>query len=154
MIFFDEELFNLLPLIILFILTVFYLVKNINQYHGNGKIITLIPALMGVMFLVLIFGHKLIRSHLDESETYFTAENYNIGNDGGITLDFKTNKHLKGFRIDHFSETYYWGSYTRYADTFELDIPLDFTKSKYAVLKRDTLYFIGDTIYFSVYNPR
>jgi hypothetical protein len=150
---FGAELFDFIPLILLCILTVVYLIKNVNQYQVSRNFILLIPSLTGLLFLALTFGHKFIRSHLDNSQTLFTAVNYDIGNDGGFTLDFKTNNHLKGVRVDHFSETYYWGSYAKHGDTLELDIQLDFKMGKHALLQKDTLRFMDDTIHFSVYKP-
>jgi hypothetical protein len=152
---FGIEMFEFVPMILLCILTVVYLIKNINQHTDTDtrNIICLIPSLLGLLFLVLTFGHMLIRSNLDNSKTFFTATTNDVGSDGGFTLDFKTNSHLKGEKIDRFSTTSYWGSYTKLNDTIKLDIPTDFKMGRVALLKKDTLSFLDDTSHFLVYKP-
>ncbi len=147
------ELLKSIPLVLLCLLTPIYLLKNNIQYQETNRFKDFTPSLTGLFFLILVFGHKIIRSNLDSSPTLFTAINYDIGNDGGFTLDFKKNNHLTGKRIDHFSETSYWGNYIKRGDTLFLNIPLDFAMGKHAILNDNTLCFIDDTVHFSVFKP-
>jgi hypothetical protein len=148
---FGGDLFGAFLLIILCILTVFFLFKNYSRFKQTRNYFTFIHSFTGLLFLGLIFGHMIIRSSYDNSKTLFEAYNETTGNDEGFTLDFKMNKHLKGQRVDRFGTTSYWGSYTKQGDTLILDIPLDFKMGRHAILQGNILQFTDDTIHFNVY---
>ena len=150
---FGIELIQFVPSFLLCILTIVYLLKNINQYADIKNAYVLTPSFLGMLFLILIFGHILIRSNLDKSPTLFVAATSDIGSDGGFTLDFKINNHLKGVKIDRFSTTSYWGTYTKLNDTIKIDIPTDFKLGKIALLQKDSFRFLNDTTHFLVYKP-
>ena len=123
---FGGDLFDAVPFYALCILTVVYLFKNSRQYRQRKNIVSFVPSAIGLLFLAVTVGHMLLRSHYDNSPTRFTATNYDLGSDGGFTLDFKQNNHLKGKKVDRFSSTTYWGTYKQQGDTLVLNIPLDF----------------------------
>lgn len=150
---FGTELIQSVPLTLLCILTIVYLFKSVNQYAKIKNAYAFIPFLLGVFFLLITFGHMIVRSNLDNSPTLFFATTNNIGNDGGFKLDFKKNNHLKGVKIDRFSTTFYWGSYIKLNDTIKIDLPTDFKLGKIAFLQKDTLHFVNDTIHFAIYKP-
>ena len=68
-------------------------------------------------------------------------------------MDFKTNNHLKGMKIDRFITTSYWGSYAKLNDTIKLNIPTNFKMGRVALLKEDTLCFLDDTSRYLVFKP-
>jgi len=147
---FGGDLFDAVPLYSLCILTLVYLFKNSRQYRQHRSILTYLPSVMGLLFLVVTAGHMLLRSHYDNSPTFFRATNYDLGSDGGFTLDFKKNHHLKGKKIDRFSSTTYWGTYRQQGDTFVLKIPLNFKMGRQAVFQDSILRFVDDTVKFEV----
>lgn len=149
--FLGDDLFDAVPLITLCTLTVVYLFKNSKQYRQQSNIMCFLPCVMGLLFLAVTVGHMLLRSKYDNSPTAFTATNYDLGSDGGFTLDFKKNNHLKGIKIDRFSTTTYWGTYKQQGDTLVLNIPLDFKMGRQAVFQDSILRFINDTVKFEVY---
>ena len=142
-----------LSLIILGVLTFTYLYKTLMSSGETKNHKRLIPFAISLVLLIIIFGHKVVRTYLDSSTTLFTAYNQKIGNDGGLTFDFKTNNHLKGLRVDKFSETYYWGSYTKQNDTLKLSINLDFKMGRLAIIQNDSLRFIDDSTKFDISFP-
>jgi len=81
------------------------------------------------------------------------ATTYQIGNDGGVKLDFKKNGHLKAEKDDHWRVTYYWGRYEMEKDSILMHIPLDFKLDKKAILTDTSLRFSNDTISFQVIRP-
>lgn len=148
---FGGDLFDAVPFYTLCILTLVYLFKNSRQYRQHRSILTYLPSAMGLLFLMVTVGHMLMRSKHDNSPTLFSATNYDLGSDGGFTLDFKSNNHLKGKKIDRFSTTTYWGTYKQHRDTLVLDIPLDFKMGRQAVFQDSILRFIDDTVRFEVF---
>jgi len=148
---FGAELFDAVPFYALCILTVVYLFKNSKQFRQHKNVISFLPAAIGLLFLAVVVGHMLLRSYHDNSATVFTATNYDLGSDGGFTLDFKKNNYLKGKKIDRFSNTTYWGTYRQQGDTFVLNIPLDFKMGRQAIFQDSILRFIDDTIKFEVF---
>ena len=147
---FGSDLFNAVPLFVLCILTAVYLFKNNRQYRQRKNILFYLPSSIGLLFLIVTVGHMLLRSHYDNSPTLFTASNYDLGSDGGFSLDFKKNNHLKGKKIDRFSTTTYWGTYRQQGDTLILNIPLDFKMGRQAVFQDTILRFIDDTVKFEI----
>jgi hypothetical protein len=146
--FFIADIVEVIPLIILSLLTLIYLFKIIfSPTYKRFEYHTLLIG--GSCFLVLIFGHMYIRGQNDASKTAFKAYNYNISDEGFI-LDFKENKHLKAQLIEKFSEKFYWGKYEKFGDTIELDLKTDFKLGKKAILKNDTMRIYNDSIYFLV----
>ncbi len=148
---FGGDLFDGAPFYALCILTVVYLFKNSRQYRQHKSILTYLPSAIGLLFLVVTVGHMLLRSYYDNSSTLFMATNYDLGSDGGFTLDFKKNYYLKGKKIDRFSSTTYWGTYRQQGDTFVLKIPLDFNMGRQAVFQDSLLRFVDDTVKFEVF---
>ena len=147
---FGGDLFDAVPLLALGILTVVYLFKNTRQYRQHKNILSYLPSAIGLLFLVVTAGHMLLRSHYDNSPAVFTATNYDLGSDGGFSLDFKKNNHLKGKKVDRFSSTTYWGTYKQVGDTLFLNIPLDFKMGRQAIFQDSILRFIDDTVKFEV----
>jgi hypothetical protein len=147
---FGGDLFEAVPFYTLCILTIVYLFKNSRQYRQRKSIVSYLPSTIGLLFLALTVGHMLLRSHYDNSPTLFTATNYALGSDGGFTLDFKKNHHLKGKKIHRLSSTTYWGTYRQQGDTFVLKIPLDFKIGRQAVFQDSILRFVEDTVKFEV----
>lgn len=137
--------------ITLCILTIVYFFKSDVRYQQRRNMLTNLPSFFGLLILVATGGHMLFRSYIDNSTTAFKATNFDLGNDGGFTLDFKKNMYLKGFKIDHFSATTYWGTYQQQGDTLVLNIPLDFELGRHAVVKDSIMYFIDDKVKFQVY---
>lgn len=148
---FGEGIFNAASIFGLCFLTFMYLFQNTKQYYQQKKITTFLPSALGLLFLVLIGGHHFLRSNNDNSATLFTATNYDLGSDGGFTLDFKKNNHLMGKKIDHFSSTTYRGSYRKLGNTIVLNILLDFKLGKQAIIQKDTLRFMDDTVKFEIF---
>jgi hypothetical protein len=147
---FGGDLFDAVPLFALCILTAVYLFKNNRQYRQRKNILSYLPSAIGLLFLIVTFQHMLLRSHYDNSPTLFTATNYDLGSDGGFSLDFKKNNRLKGKKIDRFSSTTYWGTYTQQGNTLVLNIPLDFKMGRQAILQDSILRFLDDTVKFEV----
>jgi hypothetical protein len=144
------DLFDAIPLFVLFILTIAYLFVNSGQYRQHKNLRSFIPSAVGLLLLGVTAGHMWLRSHYDNSPTLFTATNYELGNDGGFSLEFKKNNHLKGKKIDHFSSTTYWGTYKKQSDTLILNIPLDFKMGRQAIFQDSILRFIDDTVKFEI----
>jgi len=138
---------------LLCIVTIVFLLLNFFNYKRSKQIILFIPPISGLLLLGLIFVHKQIRNQINNSPTLFAADNPYLGNDGGFTLEFKANNHVIGQKMDHWSFTTYWGSYTKQGDTLLLDIPLDFKMGRHGVIHGDTISFIDDTIKFGIYKP-
>lgn len=148
---FGGDLFDAAPFYALCILTTVYLYKNSRQYRQRKSMVSFVPSAIGLLFLAVAIGHMLLRSHHDNSPTRFTATNYDLGSDGGFSLDFKQNNHLKGKKVDRFSSTTYWGTYKQQGDTLVLNIPLDFKMGRQAVFQDSILRFIDDTVRFEVF---
>lgn len=143
-----RELFFDLLLVILCILTVVYLFKNYKQLTHTHKLVAFLPSFSGVIFMLLIFGHMYVRALNDRSATAFEA--YTDTDDASLRFDFKKSGHLKGELIDKFSSKYYWGSYRKAGDTVTVDIKTDFPLGRTAVMKKDTLYFIDNSLVLTV----
>jgi hypothetical protein len=150
---FGIDMLEVIPLIVLCILTTAIIYRNSVQFRQTKRYFSFLPAFIGIVLVVITFGHKIWRSSVDNAPTLFTATNYNLGSDGGFILDFKTNKHLKAEKRDHWMVTYYWGSYDKQGDTLLLNIPLDFKMGRHAVLQDNVLSFTDDTVHFEVYRP-
>ena len=112
-----------------------------------------LPAILCIASLTIIGWHQRKIKRLDKLPTIFSATTYDIGNDGGFTLEFKANGYVNAKKIDHFESTFYRGKYIQNRDSFHLSIPLDFQLGKTAIIKRDSLYIVGDTIKFFVLRP-
>jgi hypothetical protein len=150
---FGMDIFQYFPLIILCIITFIYFIKNLKVFKQTSDFKSLLPSGIGLAIILLTLGHALIRFNLDNSKSLFIAENYDIGSDNVFRLDFKSNNHLVGHKIDRFGSTFYWGSYIKRQDTLKLNIHLDFKMGRQAILRNDTLHFIDDTIHFIVFLP-
>lgn len=142
---------NRMPMYMLCVLACIYLVPTVKQYTLLKKPVTLLTLGLCIAFIVVILLHKKSRANLDESETLFSADTYEIGSAGGFRFDFKQNGYLKADRYDHWENTIYWGGYTINSDTLTVDIPLDFTKSRQAIISDTTLIFINDTVIFRLH---
>ena len=136
---------------ILCTLTVIFAIINIRQFFSSKKVISFLPLLLCVTSISCVIWHQKKIEKLDNSLTKFTAYTYDIGNDGGLILDFKVNGHLKAEKRDHWTVTYYWGEYSQSHDTLNLSIPFNFKISRQALLTKDSLYFINDSTKFFVY---
>jgi hypothetical protein len=141
-----------LPYLILSILTAVLLIINCREYRKK-KAIVYFPSIVGLLFIGLITGHILLRSHNDKSQTLFTGFSGAFGDDGGFIFDFKKNNHLVGKKFDFWHITTYRGSYRKKGDTVILSIPLDFKMGRQAVMQDSFLYFIDDTISFEISQP-
>jgi len=144
------SLLHYIPVSILLLLSINYLVRNIQRYQRVKKKGILIPGTIGLLFLLLVFGHMIVLSQMEKAPNLFTAHNGDIGSDGGFLLEFKSNNRIKGHRIDKFGETFYWGSYTMKNDTVDLNINLDFPMGRHAIIQDQTLVFLDDTVTFSI----
>jgi len=148
---FGSDVFEAVPLFGLCVLTIVYLFKDGRQFQKQKNLAAFLPSVTGLLFLTATVGHMLLRTHYYNSPTVFTATNFNLGRDDVFTLDFKKNNHLKGEKIDRLSSTTYWGTYRQKKDTLILDISLDFTMGRQAVIQDSILRFIDDTVRFEVF---
>ena len=94
---------------------------------------------------------KRERARLNNAPDIFTAYTNEIGSDGGLDLEFKSNGILKITKMDHWELSEYRGRYQMKDDTVDLDIPLEFKLGKKGVLGIDSLRFIDDTLRFEVH---
>lgn len=146
-----DSLIKWILLIILIIVFIRYTFKDIKQYQQTALLNSFIYSALSLFFLLLIFGHRYFRNRNDQSASLVKAE-YGFKKDGheSIYFDFKTNGHIRIAAMYKFSETYYWGDYTKSGDTLLLDIPDIPNISNKAFFKNDTFYFIGDTTRYRI----
>ena len=88
------DMLDAVPLIGLCLLTSWFIITSAFKFKRTKSYYSFLPGLAGIIFIMVIFGHKKNRSSLDNSPTLFEARNYDIGSDGGLILDFKKNSHL------------------------------------------------------------
>lgn len=139
------------PFFCLGVLTIVYCLLNIRKYLDAKQLLGLTPLTIGIVAILLVVIQQRKRSNWDKAFIIFTASTTQIGNDGGFSLNFKREGIVKATKMDHWSVTYYWGKYRLEKDTVYLDVPLDFELGKIAVLEKDALRFLGDTLVFRVY---
>lgn len=127
-----------------------FLALNTRQYLRHKNPAAFMPLAAGATFILLIILLAKRQEALDNSPTRFVASTREIGNDGGLFLDFKENGRLVATRGDHWQVTRYRGKYSQENNVIELDIPFDFELGKKAVLTDSSLVFPGDIAPFQV----
>lgn len=142
---------NYVPFFCLGALTIVYSFLNSRLYIQTKNLLAFLPVVIGLICVFVIIMQNKKRESWDQAATIFTARTNQIGSDGGLTLDFKSDGILKVTKMDHWAVTYYWGRYELRRDTVDLDIALDFKLGRKGVVGKDTLRFLGDTVRFEVY---
>ncbi len=143
-----------IPFYSLCAITLYYLIRSITDYRHHKKLVAFIPSVIGLIFMGIIFSHKVVRSNQKNYQTLFSARSDEFGTDGGLRLEFKENMVLFGEKIDRFSNTTYWGTYKQEGDSITIDIPLDFKLCKRAILQDSILYFPEDSLRFEVFQNK
>jgi hypothetical protein len=138
------------PFVCLCIIAAFFLFLNFREYLKNERLASFVPFSICFIIIIVTIWQNKRRELIDNGDTYFTATTYEIGDDGGLVLDFKKDGHLKAERRDHWAITYYWGKYVYRNDTMELNIPVDFKMGRKAILRDSSMQIIGDTVLFRV----
>jgi hypothetical protein len=144
------DFFETAPFVLLCLLTLLLLILNTRQYIQAKQMKSFIPSLICLCSLLIISWKMIETKRSDEAASLFTAATYQIGSDGGLIFDFKTNGYLKAERRDHWSVTSYRGKYSLRQDTVFLDIQLDFQLGRQAILTDSSLHIINDSINFQV----
>ncbi len=151
--FLDDFSLAAIWLVVTCILTLVLLLQGFWIFKHKQRFYRFLPALIGLMLILLVLGHRFYRNMLNKRQTLFQAINYDIGSDGGFTFDFKQGGYLQGAKVDRFSTTYYWGRFTRQKDTLLLKIPLDFKLGRRAYIQNANLRFQDDTTEFNIFVP-
>jgi hypothetical protein len=146
--FLDDFSLATICLVISWMLTLVLLFQGIRLFKQKRSYYAFLPALVGVVVILLVFGHRYYRGAINKHQTIFQAMNYDIGTDGGFTFEFKQGGYLQGTKVDRFSTTYYWGHFVRQRDSLLLDITLDFKLGRRAYLQDNILRFQNDTTKF------
>jgi hypothetical protein len=139
---------NYVPFFCLCTLTILYFFLSTIQFIKAKKILKFLPVVIGAICIFVIIMQNRKRKSWDNASIIFTAHTQEIGSDGGLDLDFKSNGILKATKMDHWAVTEYWGTYNINKDTINLDIPFDFRLGQRAILEKNSLRFLDDTIHF------
>ena len=146
-------------LIVLFlshlIITIFvnYIERNKNNSYIFNWYILMIPIALFMMEYYSASRKDEIRKELEATPNLFettliTSQIYS--GHSGIEFSFKENGKLFLSEYDRISEDYEWTGYNIYGDTIILDKKLTYLPFDTAIIKNDTLHFIGDTELYSI----